>query len=450
MNYIIMLSMAALFVLSGCKTTPPAEPLPTPSLEKTIMYEIYVRNFSPEGTFKGIVPKLDSLKAMGVNTVWLMPIHPVGKYRRKGTFGSPYSIQDYYKVNPEFGTEQDFKNLVEACHARGMYLIIDLVINHTAWDHSWIKEHPEWYTRDAGDTISPPVPDWSDVADLNFDEPALQDELIRMMKYWIEEYNIDGYRCDVAMMVPNSFWRRSITEIRKLKPLIMLAEASGKEFHEAGFDFTYGWELYKTLKDVCKSDSSAVLFSKTAIEEGAKAVNNGRILRFVTNHDETSWDDVPLNLFGGVEGSLTAFTACCLLPSVPLLYNGQEVAHPTKMNLFEHSPIDWTANRSVTAEYSKILGLLRNHAVLQDTVLRFWLSDHLDAVGYSRGQGGDAVHVLVNFRNRPVEIDLPADFSTSKWKLLLGTTPSASADPADAPTRVTLPPHARCVFQTGS
>ncbi len=442
--------MATLFVLSGCKTTPPAEPLAAPSIEKTVMYEIYVRNFSPEGNFNGIVPRLDSLKAMGINTVWLMPIHPVGQVRRKGTYGSPYSIQDYYKVNPEFGTEQDFKALVEACHARGMYLIIDLVINHTSWDHPWIKEHPEWYTRDAGDTIIPPVPDWSDVADLNFNEASLQDELIRMMKYWIEEYNIDGYRCDVAMMVPDSFWRKSIAEIRKIKPLIMLAEASGKEFHEAGFDFTYGWELYKTMKDVCKLDSSATLFAQSATAEGAKAVNNGRILRFVTNHDETSWDDVPLNLFGGVEGSLAAFTASCLLPSVPLVYNGQEVAHPTKMNLFERSPIDWRINKKVTTEYSKILALLRNHRVLQDTVLRFWLSDHRDAVGYTRGNGTEAVHVLVNFRSHPVEIDLPAEWSTSTWKILLGPTPESSPDPAVAPTHVILPPYARCVFQTGS
>jgi len=450
MNKVIMLGMAAVFALSACKTTPPADPLPAPSIDKTVMYEIYVRNFSPEGSFKGIVPRLDSLKSMGINTIWLMPIHPVGKDRRKGTFGSPYSIQDYYKVNPEFGTDQDFKALVKACHDRGMYLIIDLVINHTAWDHPWIKEHPEWYTRDAGDTIIPPVPDWSDVADLNFEEPALQDELIRMMKFWIEEYDIDGYRCDVAMMVPDSFWRRSISEIRKIKPLIMLAEASGKEFHEAGFDYSYGWELYKTAKDVCKHDSSASLFAQTALSEGAKAVNNGRILRFVTNHDETSWDDVPLNLFGGIEGSLTAFTASCFLPCVPLLYNGQEVAHPTKMNLFEHSPIDWKANGNVSHEYKRILDVLRKHKVLQDTVLSFWLSDHRDAVGYTRGAGKEAVHVLVNFRNQAVVVDLPARLSTSSWSVLLGQTPASSADPADSPTRVTLPPYARCVFQTGS
>jgi len=445
-----MLGIATVFALSGCETTPPAEPLPTPSLEKTVMYEIYVRNFSPEGTFSGIVPRLDSLKAMGINTVWLMPIHPVGKERRKGTFGSPYSIQDYYKVNPEFGTELDFKALVEACHNRGMYLIIDLVINHTAWDHPWIKEHPDWYTRGAGDTIIPPVPDWSDVADLNFEESALQDELIRMMKFWIKEYNIDGYRCDVAMMVPDAFWRKSIAKIRKIKPLIMLAEASGKEFHEAGFDFSYGWELYKTMKDIYKLDSSASLFAETAIVEGSKAVNNGRILRFVTNHDETSWDDVPLNLFGGPEGSLTAFTASCMLPSVPLLYNGQEVGHSTKMNLFEHSPIDWRANRDVTLEYTRILDLFRTHRVLQDKALRFWLSDHPDAVGYTRGSGNEAVHVLVNFRNRAVEVALPSELSTSSWKLLLGSTPASSPDPAVSPTRVTLPPYARCVFQTGS
>lgn len=445
-----MLGMASVFALYGCKNTPPAELLPAPQIEKTVMYEIYVRNFSPEGSFKGIIPRLDSLKAMGINTVWLMPIHPVGKLRSKGTFGSPYSIQDYYKVNPEFGSAEDFKALVEACHARGMYIIIDLVINHTAWDHPWIKEHPDWYTRDAADTIIPPVPDWSDVADLNFDVPALQAELIRMMKFWIEKYNIDGYRCDVAMMVPDTFWRKSIAEIRKLKPLIMLAEASGKEFHEAGFDYSYGWELYKTVKDIFKLDSSAALFAQTALAEGAKAVNNGRILRFVTNHDETSWDDVPLNLFGGVDGSLTAFTASCLLPSVPLVYNGQEVAHPTKMNLFEHSQIEWTANPHVSKEYTRILGLLQKHQVLQDTVLRFWLSDHRDAVGYSRGSGSEAVHVLVNFRNEPVVVDLPGELSTSRWRVLLGATPASAPDPADAPTRVILPPYARCVFQIGS
>ena len=450
MKKVLMLGVAVVLALTGCKTTPTVEPPAPPAINQTVMYEIYVRNFSPEGTFNGIVPRLDSLKAMGVNTLWLMPIHPVGKERKKGTFGSPYSIQDYNKVNPEFGTEQDFKALVQACHDRGMYLIIDLVINHTAWDHPWIKEHPEWYTRDGGDTIVPPVADWTDVADLNFNEPALQDELIRMMKFWIEEYKIDGYRCDVAMMVPDTFWRRSIAEIRKIKPIIMLAEASGKEFHEMGFDYSYGWELYKTVKDICKLDSPASLFAKTALAEGAKALNNGRILRFVTNHDETSWDDVPLNLFGGIEGSLTAFTASCLLPSVPLLYNGQEVAHPTKMNLFEHSPINWEANPGVTRKYARIINVFRTHPALQDTVLRFWLADHPDAVGYTRGSGQAAVHVLVNFRNRPVEIELPVDLSLTTWSPLLGKTPTPSADPADSPTRVTLPAHARYVFKTGS
>ncbi|MDP2188832.1 MAG: alpha-amylase family glycosyl hydrolase [Sphingobacteriaceae bacterium] len=412
MKKLYTLTMLAIIALCSCNgpskenSSPDKVSIPAPEIEKVVLYEIYVRNFTPEGTFQAIIPQLDKLKELGVNTLWLMPIHPVGVENRKGTFGSPYAVQDFYDVNPEFGTKADFKALVNACHEKGLHILIDLVANHTAWDNKWITEHPDWYTKNEAGEIIPPVDDWSDVADLNYENAAVPAEMAKVMEYWVKEFDIDGYRCDVAYMVPNNFWKNSIANIRKIKPIIMLAEAAGTEFHEIGFDFTYGWEVYHHMKKLF-AGASAVSLPALATTETAKVPAGNKILRFTTNHDETSWDDVPVNLFKTREGSLAAFVASTYLPSIPLLYNGQEVGHPQKMNLFEKSNIDWLSNGFMRDAYKQLLTVRNQEAAVLGDEITFFETANPDIIAYQRGSGDAAIFVIVNIRKDLVNFQLP-------------------------------------------
>lgn len=380
--------------------------LEAPKFDELVIYEVFVRNFTPEGSFQAIIPQLDRLKNLGVNTLWLMPIHPVGEKNRKGTYGSPYSIRDFYDVNPEFGTKDDFKALVEACHAKGLYVIIDLVANHTAWDNQWIEDHPDWYTTNDSGEIVPPVEDWMDVADLNYDNPAVPAEMAKVMEYWVKEFNIDGYRCDVAYMVPDDFWQNAISRIRDIKPIIMLAEAAGEKFHTNGFNYTYGWETYHQLKKVFAGEPAASLMERVE-KEMTMVPADGQMMRFITNHDETSWDDVPVNLFQSREGSMAAFAISSTLPGIPLVYNGQEVGHPEKMNLFEKSHISWNANPQMQAEYAEIIALVRQEKALRGSEISFYTDE--DIVAYKRGTGEDALYILVNCRKDVVGFEAPAE-----------------------------------------
>jgi glycosidase len=242
-KYKKIISILILAILSSCSThnnniveinqTPPEW-----SYNSTI-YEANIRQFTPEGTFAAFEEHLPKLKQMGIEIIWLMPIHPIGEKNRKGTLGSYYSVKDYKGINPKFGTEEDFKSLVNAIHDQDMYIIIDWVANHTAWDHPWTKTNKDFYTLDSEGNFVPPVPDWSDVIDLNFENKELWLQMIDAQKYWIEEFDIDGYRCDVAAMVPNEFWGKARLELDQIKPVFMLAEAHEPELHENGFDMTY-------------------------------------------------------------------------------------------------------------------------------------------------------------------------------------------------------------------
>jgi glycosidase len=402
----------AMLILTACGSQDQADEqsnqvaIEAPQMDKLIIYEVFVRNFTPEGTFQAIIPRLDELKTLGVNTLWLMPIHPVGEARRKGTYGSPYSIKDFYDVNPEFGSKEDFRALVNACHERGLYLIIDLVANHSSFDNAWITENPDWYVKNEAGEIVPPDPDWTDVADLNYDNPAVPAEMSKVMEYWVKEFDIDGYRCDVAYMVPHAFWKSSISNLRNIKPLIMLAEGAGTELHEAGFDYTYGWEIYHQLKKIYDG-SSARTFAEIALNETAKVPFGNKIMRFTTNHDETSWDDVPVNLFKSREGSLAAFAASSMLPCVPMIYNGQEVGHPEKMNLFEKSQISWGANGFMRKAYIQMLNIYKNEPALRGDEVQFFDLGNDDIIAFQRGSGENALLILVNVRKEMANTALP-------------------------------------------
>ena len=379
-------------------------------VENAVIYEVFVRSFTPEGTFRAMIPRLGELKALGVTTLWLMPIHPVGEANRKGRLGSPYAVRDYRGIDPAYGTAEDFQALVDAVHDREMTLILDFVANHTAWDHPWVAAHPEFYTRgpDGAVPVAPEGTDWTDVADLDYANAALRDSMAAAMAYWVETFGVDGFRCDVAALVPADFWQAAIPRLRALKPVMMLAEAEEPWLHEAGFDLTYGWNTYNALKAVWGGQPADSLYAALAREEGAYPPGALR-LRFITNHDETSWDAAAVRRYGGVDGTRAAMTVAATIPGVPLVYNGQEVASPRRLNLFENEEIDWKANPELREFYRGLLALTTSSRALRRGSFEPIAHEaDADVLLYAREHETERVVVAVNTRGAERTLRLPA------------------------------------------
>lgn len=422
-----LLPIACACALSACAAgpaaAPPAPPSPeAPWIPRTALYEVFVRDFSPGGDFRGVVAGLDRIQAVGAEVVWLMPIHPIGVPNRKGPVGSPYSIADYRAVNPDFGGPDDFRALVDAVHARGMKLIIDWVPNHTAWDHPWIRAHPEWYGRDEEGRITVPrgndgsLTDWTDVAELDYAQPGLRRAMIADMRYWLEEFGVDGFRVDVAGMVPDDFWREAVPELRAAGASLLLAEWGEPKMHDLGFDLTYAWDSYHRLKAVWRGEPASELV-RAEVEELRALPAGGLRLRFSTNHDETAWDAPPVALFGGPAGARAAFAAVALLPGPPLLYNGQEVESPQKLGLFVREPVAWDTPGGAEARafYRRVVELARSEPFASAALAPLEVDAADDVIAYRRG---DAV-VLVNARDRPVRVR-PAGVDLAGARVLLG------------------------------
>lgn len=392
-------------------------------IERPAIYELFVRDFSPEGNFQGVINGLDRVQKTGVNVIWLMPIYPIGKEKRKGTIGSPYAVADFRGINPDYGTAADFKGLVDAVHARGMKIILDFVPNHTAWDHAWISAHPDRYTRNDKGEITHAVDndgkptDWTDVADLNYNNPDTRRALIEDMKYWVDTFGIDGFRMDVAGFVPHDFWKEALARLRTKGPILQLAEWGDPMLHADGFHLTYGWDAYGGLKEVWKGRPASEWLAKQ-IADVAALPFGGRRLYFTTNHDETAWDNPPLTVFNGRTGARGAFVAMALLPGVPLLYNGQEVESPQKLPLFERMPIKWdqAGAESARAFYRSVIDLSRKHHAFADSGLRpVAINNSDDVIAYRRGD----VFVFVNVRAKSVTVT-PAGVELTAPRRLLG------------------------------
>jgi glycosidase len=384
------------------------------------MYQVFVRNFSKEGTFNALTGRLNDIKSLGANTLWLMPIQPTGIEKHKGTYGSPYAIKDYADVHPDYGTKADFKRLVDSCHALGLNIIIDMVANHTAWDHPWVKAHPDWYVKDSTGAIIPPVADWTDVADLNFDNKEMRKALLNDMLYWIKEFDIDGYRCDVAEMVPNDFWKPTIDSLNKVKPVIMLAEGAKPDLYDAGFQITYGWDFYHNLKQVFNGKEPLAKLDSVLAKEKVQYPAGYKHIRFITNHDENSWDDVPQNKFVNLDGTKAAFVISACIGGVPFVYNGQEVGYPEKINLFEKYNIDYNANPELSAFYKNVLNTFNNSDALQHGTLTRIDTKNKDVYAFIRESAQEKVMVVVNVRNKPASFTLPKNLGTPPV-LLMGT-----------------------------
>ena len=378
-------------------------------MQRPALYEVFVRDFSPKGNFAGVQENLDRIEVTGANIVWLMPIYPLGQANKKGSVGSPYAVTDYRGINPDFGTADDLHKLVDAIHGRKMKVILDFVANHTARDHIWIKEHPERYTHMPNGDISVPVDnngkltDWTDAADLNYNNADTRAAVIADMRYWLEKFDVDGFRCDVAEFVPDEFWKEAIQQLRAVKPILMLAEAGAAKMHEDGFDLSYGWSAYGELKDVWKRGNPASEWVARQIRDNSALPNNGRRLYFTTNHDETANDQPPVVLFGGSSGARSALVAVTFLPGVPLLYNGEEVESPQKLNLFEKIPVVWDQPKAkeTSAFYNKVIKLERTHPAFAGRDLEPVVTDKPnDVIAYKRAN----VVVLANTRSQPTNV----------------------------------------------
>jgi len=373
------------------------------------IYEVFVRDFSRGGDFRGVARGLDRIQAVGANVVWLMPIYPVGIANRKGTLGSPYAVRDYLAVNPEFGTIADFKALVQAVHARGMKLILDWVPNHTAWDNVWVQQHPAFYVRDEKGALTVPrddkgnLTDWTDVAQLNYQNSEMRHAMIDAMRHWLVQFDIDGFRVDAAGFVPDDFWQEAVPQLRASvkRPILLLAEWGDVKMHRFGFDLTYAWDSYSHLKAVWDS-VPASRFVEQEIADLKTIPPGGMRLRFTTNHDETAWDKPPVTRFASAAGARAAFVAMSLLPGRPLIYDGQEVESPQKLPLFERDPIVWEQPNAAgaLAFYNRIEQLIRSDpALAAGNVSAVETSDPSEVIAYRRG----GAIVLVNARPHEVK-----------------------------------------------
>ena len=367
------------------------------------IYEANIRQFSAEGSFKKFEGYLPELKKMGVGIIWIMPINPIGKVNRKGTLGSYYSVADYTAVNPEFGTPEDFHHLVDAIHAQGMKVIIDWVANHTAWDHPWVKEHPDYYVHDAKGQFVAPVPDWFDVIKLDYSNPQLRKDMISALSYWVTNYDLDGFRCDVAAMVPTDFWNEARQQLDKIKPVFMLAEAVEPDLQEHAFDMTYGWQFKDIFGEIAKGKKNAADMAAYLHTDDTTYNPNSYRMLHTSNHDLNSWEGTEFVRLG--DAVETFLVLSNTLKGMPLLYEGQEAGNTKALDFFERDPIVWK-DHPYKALYTKLFHLKQtNHALWngldggQPQMIKTSDDEHIFAFVRSKDQ--DQIVGIFNLSDKP-------------------------------------------------
>jgi glycosidase len=372
------------------------------------MYEVNVRQYTQEGTFAAFETHLERLQELGVGILWFMPIHPIGTENRLGSLGSYYSVKDYYDVNPEFGTLEEFKALVEKAHDMGFYVIIDWVANHTSWDNQLTVTNPDWYTKDGnGNFISPVGTNWTDVIDLDYSKQGLRDYMIDAMSFWITEVNVDGFRCDAASWVPLDFWQTAIAELKNLNPeILMLAEADGKEFHGAGFDMTFAWGLYGfghgVLTNIVDGSYNANYLASYIRGELKNFSDKDFRLYFTSNHDENSWHGTVFERFGDAAEAFAAITLT--INSMPLIYSGQEAGLNKRLQFFDKDQIVWT-DHPLNNVYKNLLELKRKNRALWNSTsnrddMRVLTNNNPDIYAFVREVEENKVFALFNLTDQ--------------------------------------------------
>ncbi|MDP5129999.1 MAG: alpha-amylase family glycosyl hydrolase [Paraglaciecola sp.] len=402
--------------LSSINTTPAIMPFTVvPDPRDAVIYQVNIRTFSQQGNFKGVEARLDNIKALGVNVIYLMPIYPIGKL--KG-INSPYSITDYQGINPEFGSLADLRSLVQSAHERKLAVIMDFIPNHTAWDHPWVTNYPAWYVKtDQGKLVNPHG--WGDVVQLDFTHQAMRQSLIDAMKYWVFNANIDGFRFDYSDGPTVDFWYQAVAELRAINnhKLLLLAEGSRNENFQAGVDYNFGFGFFDRLKEVFHGEPASIIDTWQA-QENALSKDNQRVIRYTTNHDVNGAEGTPEQVFGNHQAAMTAFVIAAYIRSTPMIYNGQEIALAYSLKCpFTNEDINWQANDTVLSEYTKLIALFNQHEALRRGSLVTYSS--VDAVAFTRETADETIMVLANPRAHSVDYELADNIKNTQWQDLI-------------------------------
>jgi glycosidase len=395
------------------------------------IYEVNIRQFTPEGTFNAFARHVPRLKEMGVGILWLMPVHPIGTVQRKGELGSYYAPADHKGINPEFGTESDFRDLVRLAHQHGMLVIIDWVANHTAWDHVWTQTTPEIFTKGLDGGFVPPNPDWKDVIELNYSLPETHEAMTDAMAYWVREFDIDGFRCDVAELVPPKFWASAIPRLRAIKPIFMLAEGEKNWLYDVGFDATYGWGLADTILKIKSGEADARAVREYLERDAAELAEPARYrMYFTTNHDWNSWVGTASSRFAEAWEAATVLTFT--VPGLPMIYSGQEAGETRQLAFFDRDPIDW-APHPAGKIYQSLARLKASQRALAHGQRNLAFLEHEapeQVVAFVRTDPRAPILVLVNLS------DSPADTGELKLPGGSGVVSGRWVDPAGQPASV--------------
>lgn len=429
-----LILVSLFFILQSCSknedtitpTPPPTDSFQPVATEDIVMYEINPKAFSATKNFQGITNRLDDIKALGVNTIWIMPIYKVGVLK---SFGSFYCVKDYKGIDPSYGTMQDLKTLVSTAHQKGIAVIFDWVANHTSWDNAWITANPNWYTQNgSGQIISPAGTNWNDVADLNFNNSAMRLAMIDAMKYWVTEANIDGYRFDAADFVPVDFWVQANTELDAIpnKKLILLAEGSRADHFSAGFQMNFAWDYLGAEKNVFGANQASVanLFA-TNTNEYSVVPTGKQKLRFTTNHDE-SYQATPITVYGGKNGALAASVIAIYLQGVPLLYCGQEVGVSSVSTYNGSNTIDWNANGDMLTAYQNLLRFYNSSTAARKGTLTTYVNSNIAV--FKKSNALENVLVIVNARSSSQTLAVPAELQGNWTNALTNSAVSLSGN----------------------
>ena len=423
-RYIFLLFSISFFFLS-CSVTHPTTTASNFSasidghpawIEQGNIYEVNTRQYTPQGTFKAFEASLPRLKDMGVQTLWFMPINPISVKDRKGPLGSYYAVSSYTAINPEYGTMDDWKQLVKNAHDMGFKVIIDWVPNHTGGDHPWLTTHPDFFVRDSitGQPVS--QYDWTDTRKLNYRNPELVDSMIASMKFWITQTDIDGFRCDVAPAVPKAFWTRCITELHQLKNVFMLAEGNDAWLHEAGFDASYPWDAFNMMKLIAKGQRPAFGIDSILQKVNATYPKNAIRMYFTSNHDENSWNGADWQTMPGAIHAPFAVLSQTIERSVPLIYSGQEEPFLDSIRFFYKDTITFGKFQRA-GFYKTLLNLRKTNLALAANASFKKLATNNDAALYAfeRAKGGDKVLVILNLSKDPQQLSWKEQPSEKEW-----------------------------------
>jgi len=378
------------------------------------IYEVNIRQYTEEGTFKAFEKHLTRLSTMGVDIIWLMPIYPISETKRKGKLGSYYAVSDYQQINPEFGTMEDFDALVDRIHTLGMYVILDWVPNHTGWDHEWLEEHPEWYTtNDLGEIIDPTDPNtgeswgWTDVADLNYDNKELWEAMIKAKLFWLKKHKVDGFRDDVAKEVPDEFWDEAMKDLYYTgKPVFMLAEAEHPPHRNSeNFHMSYGWSFHHLLNEIAQNKKTALDLKKWH-EEDKRKFQKGFQMNFITNHDENSWNGTVFERMSEKE-QRALFTLCATFEGMALVYGGQEEPLKHRLRFFEKDTIGFE-NYQHRQYYHKLFSLKHNNQALWNGSYggpaEIFICDE-KIFAFKREMNGHTFYGIFNLSDEPVSFN---------------------------------------------